>query len=252
MHRPLECSFVALLALSAIGGGETKEYRKIGAEFVPAESGKRFNEPSCEQLRAMWRFSKRQARASEVTNEIPQYRDPFVYNVWEPYPGTLRSAGSSARTKSVGIGPVMGRRQRPVYGKIVHTPPAGSGRNLDSPQRTRAFDELTARMFGSSRSGGARKTFRYTGADGSLVPQAGSFQQLKDIVRAERARELEQRIMEDVTGAGIGQMVRTTRRYLWHGVSLLTILKIICKIIFVSFPLFHNFRLILEKSDSLE
>ncbi len=37
------------------------------------------NEPSCEQLRAMWRASKRQSRAAEMTNEIPKLRDPFVY-----------------------------------------------------------------------------------------------------------------------------------------------------------------------------
>ncbi|CAB3374884.1 Hypothetical predicted protein [Cloeon dipterum] len=204
MHRPLEWSLLALLALSVIcGGGEAKEYRKLGAEFVPAESGKRYNEPSCEQLRAMWRFSKRQARASEVTNEIPQYRDPFVYNVWEPYPGTLRSVGARTKTASAGS---VGRRQRPVYGKIVHTPPPGSARSFDSP-RTRAFEELTARMFGSSRSGGSRKTLRYTGSDGSLVPQAGSFQQLKDIVRAERARELQQRLTDDPTLQNYGQMV---------------------------------------------
>lgn len=51
------------------------------------------HEPSCEELRAMWRFSKRQSRASEVTNEIPTYRDPFSYNVWEPYYPTTRSMG---------------------------------------------------------------------------------------------------------------------------------------------------------------
>lgn len=45
-----------------------------------------FGEPTCEQLRTMWRFSKRQARASEITNEIPSYRDPFVNNIWQaPY-----------------------------------------------------------------------------------------------------------------------------------------------------------------------
>lgn len=51
------------------------------------------HEPSCEELRAMWRFSKRQSRASEITNEIPTYRDPFSYNVWEPYYPTTRSMG---------------------------------------------------------------------------------------------------------------------------------------------------------------
>ncbi|XP_059470834.1 uncharacterized protein LOC132193902 [Neocloeon triangulifer] len=207
MHPPLEWILLALLALLVVCGCEAKEYRKVGAEFVPAESGKRYNEPSCEQLRAMWRFSKRQARASEVTNEIPQYRDPFVYNVWEPYPGTLRSVGARTKTASGSAGGSARRQRLPVYGKIVHTPPPGSARSFDSP-RTRAFDELTARMFGSpGRSGGSRKTLRYTGADGSLVPQAGSFQQLKDIVRAERARELQQRFTDDATMQNYGQMV---------------------------------------------
>lgn len=57
------------------------------ASFAQGFSGKRGNmeEPSCEELRAMWRYSKRQSRAAEITNEIPTYRDPFSYNVWEPY-----------------------------------------------------------------------------------------------------------------------------------------------------------------------
>lgn len=49
------------------------------------------NEPSCEALRAMWRFSKRQSRAAEMTNELPTFRDPFAYNVWDPYVPTARS-----------------------------------------------------------------------------------------------------------------------------------------------------------------
>lgn len=51
------------------------------------------SEPSCEELKAMWRFSKRQSRAAEVTNEIPTYRDPFSYNVWNPYYARSRSGG---------------------------------------------------------------------------------------------------------------------------------------------------------------
>lgn len=42
-------------------------------------------EPSCEELKVMWRLSKRQSRASEITNEIPLYRDPFNENIWDPY-----------------------------------------------------------------------------------------------------------------------------------------------------------------------
>lgn len=48
-------------------------------------------EPSCEELKAMWRLSKRQSRASELTNEIPTFQDPFVHNIWQPYYATSRS-----------------------------------------------------------------------------------------------------------------------------------------------------------------
>lgn len=35
-------------------------------------------------LRFLNSFSRRQSRAAEITNEIPTYRDPFKYNIWEP------------------------------------------------------------------------------------------------------------------------------------------------------------------------
>lgn len=48
-------------------------------------------EPTCEELRAMWRYSKRQSRAAEATNDLPMYRDPFSYNIWESYPSRSHS-----------------------------------------------------------------------------------------------------------------------------------------------------------------
>jgi hypothetical protein len=69
---------------SGPGGGEIMKTASLN-----------LHEPSCEELRAMWQFSKRQSRASEITNEIPTYHDPFTYNVWDPpfYPTTTRSGG---------------------------------------------------------------------------------------------------------------------------------------------------------------
>lgn len=69
----------------------SKDYRGSG-EVVSSKNGMSA-EPSCEELKAMWRFSKRQSRAAEITNEIPMYRDPFSDNVWEPYYATSRSMG---------------------------------------------------------------------------------------------------------------------------------------------------------------
>nr|XP_036231852.1 uncharacterized protein LOC118683427 isoform X1 [Bactrocera oleae] len=64
-----------------------------GEIVVPKTFPLSAQEPTCEQLRAMWIFSKRQSRAAEITNEIPTYRDPFAYNVWEPYYSTTRNMG---------------------------------------------------------------------------------------------------------------------------------------------------------------
>ena len=66
--------------------GESSENVISGKETIATE-------PTCEELKAMWRFSKRQSRAAEITNEIPTYHDPFSYNVWEPYYATSRSVG---------------------------------------------------------------------------------------------------------------------------------------------------------------
>lgn len=66
-----------------------------GGGEIMKTSSLNLHEPSCEELRAMWQFSKRQSRASEITNEIPTYHDPFTYNVWDPpyFPTTTRSMG---------------------------------------------------------------------------------------------------------------------------------------------------------------
>ncbi|KAL3290296.1 hypothetical protein HHI36_023640 [Cryptolaemus montrouzieri] len=58
-------------------------------------------EPSCEELKAMWRLSKRQSRASELTNEIPTFQDPFANNIWQPYYATSRSMGGSSTASKI-------------------------------------------------------------------------------------------------------------------------------------------------------
>lgn len=69
-----------------------KDYRSSSEVATTKDSVN--SEPSCEELKAMWRFSKRQSRAAEITNEIPRYRDPFTYNLWEPtYFARSRSIG---------------------------------------------------------------------------------------------------------------------------------------------------------------
>ena len=81
---------LAAISSKKSGGGST-----VGGGEIMKTTSLNLHEPSCEELRAMWQFSKRQSRASEITNEIPTYHDPFTYNVWDPpfFPASTRSMG---------------------------------------------------------------------------------------------------------------------------------------------------------------
>ena len=59
-------------------------------------------EPTCDELRAMWRFSKRQSRAAQMSNEIPTYRDPFAYPLWDPRPASTGLAVPSQNNPRMG------------------------------------------------------------------------------------------------------------------------------------------------------
>lgn len=96
------------------------------------------------------------------------------------------------RTRAAGSAP-------PVYGRIVHKAPPGSRlrSSQQMPHRTKAFEDV-AYLYGtinfhppSSRR--RQSSFRIGGGASppiSQVPQAGSFQHLRDLIRGERAREL--------------------------------------------------------------
>ena len=50
-----------------------------------AEKRVDLTEPTCEELRAMWRNTKRQSRAAKTTTEYSFYPDPFSIKVWKSY-----------------------------------------------------------------------------------------------------------------------------------------------------------------------
>ena len=81
--------------LTALNSKKSGSVPTVGGGEIMKTSSLNLHEPSCEELRAMWQFSKRQSRASEITNEIPTYHDPFTFNVWDPpyFPTTTRSMG---------------------------------------------------------------------------------------------------------------------------------------------------------------
>lgn len=81
--------------LAAISSKKSGSVPTVGGGEIMKTASLNSHEPSCEELRAMWQISKRQSRASEITNEIPTYHDPFSYNVWDPplFSSTTRSMG---------------------------------------------------------------------------------------------------------------------------------------------------------------
>lgn len=153
-------------------------------------------EPTCEELKAMWRFSKRQSRAAELTNEIPTFKDPFSENVWEPYYATTRSLG----------GMRLGRyRGHPVFGRMVHKP---TFHIQDVGEKTRAFEEL-AHNFGRIQPAEPRRVtaFRVGGAASGFPPKAGKFQHLKELIKTERARELHDQRLAEEEAVRLGHMM---------------------------------------------
>ncbi|KAH8255074.1 hypothetical protein KR038_010510, partial [Drosophila bunnanda] len=204
--------------------------RTVGEVFVPKTFQLNSQEPTCEQLRAMWIFSKRQSRAAEITNEIPTYRDPFTYNVWEPLYLNSRMLGSLR----------MGGRERsrsPVFGRVVSREPSLPQRMpiypLEHPQRERLEFGLTnpppgtsqTRFYGSeirpqngiSTSSSSRRSNknRYVGGipnesggigtntkdNQNSVAIQGSFQKLKELIWTERAKELTQQRRDEEMAA---------------------------------------------------
>ncbi|XP_070168842.1 uncharacterized protein [Polyergus mexicanus] len=176
-------------------------------------------EPSCDELRAMWRYTKRQSRAAKTTNRYPVY--PYNPNIWPRTKLPQRSIYSSGYMRDVVAptrlkfreeleGRYSGRpRSRaaggaPIYGRMVHKAPAGSRwrSGMHGPSR-KAMEEL-ARNYGIVNTGPyspSVTSFRIGGGmpAKTQVPQTGSFEALKDLIKAERARELqEQHITEEM------------------------------------------------------
>ncbi|KAJ8683121.1 hypothetical protein QAD02_018913 [Eretmocerus hayati] len=167
------------------GGGGGNEKRAAGGE------------PTCEELRAMWRYSKRQSRAAESSNELPVYRDPFSYNVWDSSPTHMQYPGY--RDEYPGPARSRGAGGAPIYGKVVTKAPAGS-RLRNGAELARIFGKMNSSFGTVQRQSAAARHFRVGGSGnaGPHPPQAGSFEDLKQMILRERSKELrEQRAAEE-------------------------------------------------------
>ncbi|CAB3233228.1 unnamed protein product [Arctia plantaginis] len=138
------------------------------------------DEPTCDQLKAMWRFSKRQARAPEIMNEVSSYRDPLMYNEWPVYTAIPRAAPRFRYQY-----PSMSRE---AYGRVVTKAPPNVVRTPD-------YDEMFGMVPVPSSSG---KVLRYSGPSRTrttfvVPPQRDRFEALKKLIRQEHVRELQRK-----------------------------------------------------------
>lgn len=169
-------------------------------------------EPSCDELRQMWRFSKRQSRAAEITNEIPTYRgDPFAINMWQPskprlsnenlmkgraparymYDRSGNAMRNSARNRG-GFGFPQFSGRAPIYGRVLHKEPEDIEFGIPVSQQSQR--RVQYRFPGPSPVNySPTTTARMTGGNPppmNTTPQRGRFLELKELVWTERAKEL--------------------------------------------------------------
>ena len=83
-------------------------------------------EPTCEQLKRLWLLSRRQARAAEITNEIPMH---------DPFPAVIPFASSTEPSRP-------STTDGQVYGKIIYAP-------REEPVRQRPMERLRSFVSGS-------------------------------------------------------------------------------------------------------
>lgn len=192
---------------------KVKAQQSAGGEYVPEAgpwSSTSATEPTCEQLREMWRQSKRHSRAAEATNEIPQYNDPFARSVY-----ARQTAAAAAGQAEPTLRPRPERRPV-VYGRL-HSSPSDLEGNSERPLRPfEVLRKLQQKTSSSSSddngdSGAVilygeddKPPFARAAARGSLQhlremvreegagPVKGSFKHLREIVREEQQQQQQQ------------------------------------------------------------
>lgn len=162
-----------------------------GREVIPAMSSNALpGEPSCDELRAMWRYYKRQSRA-EYTNEIPQFgSNPF----WDVMPAVL----PPQQPRISSFGPLKGRaksrlrlkngKSPNIYGRVVYKQEKERGRN--KPRPIQQVAELMGKTKSVPQAGAGVPKEPIVHLSPPPTPtKASSLQKIKEVFREERIRE---------------------------------------------------------------
>lgn len=144
-------------------------------------------EPSCEELRAMWRYDKRQHRAAELTNQIPNLPSLF----WDiPQKHQPSSFGMFRAGSGVSFRPKGSRKyQDKVFGRVLLSP----GKSTD---RKKPLEELMTIMAKEKPSKPMKPELNEPILRINPPPEPTpetSFQKLKNLYREERMKDSGQR-----------------------------------------------------------
>uniref|UniRef100_A0A1A9WQD6 Uncharacterized protein n=1 Tax=Glossina brevipalpis TaxID=37001 RepID=A0A1A9WQD6_9MUSC len=213
-------------AVGSVQGGKNLHYYSIAAPYTKSYTPTKFQSnqditsysnpllgitPSCEELKAMWNsFSRRRARASEITNEIPTFHDPFTYNDMPPTlhyaaPRTIegkkifKNLRIPAFARVTGFEPIfsdhIGYYDRPrVMVRSSSTTPVELYK-VDTKPQTMVRRPSPQFRYGGGGGGinrGDTTTTLNTLPSKNLASFGGSFQKLKQLIWAERSKELTQ------------------------------------------------------------
>lgn len=190
-----------------------RRLKQTGNEIIPAVGSNDITEePTCDELRAMWRYYKRQSRA-ELTNEISQFgKNPF----FEMFPSPPRNpvvASFGITGKGRSRSRMRPAPSNPLYGRVVYKPSKQRERGRNRNQKP--FETLRGLVRNPSDGNGARESGqgRVDGAapaamaaatttTTALPPSAivhysppahptkeSSFMKLRGIIQGERMRE---------------------------------------------------------------
>jgi hypothetical protein len=199
-------------------------------EVIPPMSSNAIpGEPSCDELRAMWRYYKRQSRA-ELTNEIPQFGSNMFWDILPvaPQQPQMSSFGSvKGRSKAQRLR--MKTQKNPVYGQIMFKPE----KERDRSRKPRPMEQI-AKLVGKSSKpvseyaaatnvdggevGGTPKSVPPPEPIVHLSPPAtptkeSSLQKIKDVFREERIREKGPAMRQiDDNGKAFGRIILSPPR----------------------------------------
>lgn len=161
-----------------------------GREVIPPVSSNIIpGEPSCEELRAMWRYYKRQSRA-ELTNEIPRFGSNLFWDIPPGSPMQNHQMSSFAPIKGRSKGRLKPNPKSPFYGRMIY-----KQRDRSKSKPPRPMDQV-AQMMGKGtgtevkEKGPVPDAIVHFSPPPTPVPTTPtSLQKIKDVFREERIRD---------------------------------------------------------------